>query len=148
MGLCPQNLCETVSTMYVLHMQYSRTLRPSTTASYHLGKAIMNILWGNHFYGRYLLLHSCYPWYSMRRNHKYVYVMAKVYRRIMYTLAPNFEANVYISPKLQTSRLMCTLAPNFEANVYISPKLQTLRLMCTLAPNFEANVYINPKLQT
>ena len=62
-----------------------------------------------------------------------VYVVAKVYRRLMYTLAPNFEANVYISPKLQTWRLMCTLAPNFEANVYISPKLQTLRLMCTLA---------------
>ena len=40
--------------------------------------------------------------------------MAKVYRRIMYTLAPNFEANVYISPKLQTLRLMCTLAPNFK----------------------------------
>ena len=54
-----------------------------------------------------------------------VYVVAKVYRRIMYTLAPNFEANVYISPKLQTLRLMCTLAPNFEANVYINPKLQT-----------------------
>ena len=61
-------------------------------------------------------------------HHKYAYVAAKVYRRLMYTLAPNFEANVYISPKLQTSRLMCTLAPNFEANVYIRPKLQTWRL--------------------
>ena len=55
----------------------------------------------------------------------YLYVVAKVYRRIMYTLASKFEANVYISPKLQTLRLMCTLAPNFEANVYINPKLQT-----------------------
>ena len=53
-----------------------------------------------------------------------VSVVAKVNWRIMYTLAPNFEANVYISPKLQTLRLMCTLAPNFEANVYINPKLQ------------------------
>ena len=59
---------------------------------------------------------------------KYVCVVAKVNWRLMYTLAPNFEANVYISPKLQTSRLMCTLAPNFEANVYIRPKLQTWRL--------------------
>ena len=46
-----------------------------------------------------------------------VYVVAKVYRRIKYTLAPNFEANVYISPKLQTWRLMCTLSPNLEAKV-------------------------------
>ena len=43
--------------------------------------------------------------------------MAKVNWRLMYTLAPNFEANVYISPKLQTWRLMCTLAPNLEAKV-------------------------------
>ena len=43
--------------------------------------------------------------------------MAKVYRRIMYTLAPKFEANVYISPKLQIWRLMCTLSPNLEAKV-------------------------------
>ena len=43
--------------------------------------------------------------------------MAKVYRRIMYTLAPKFEANVYISPKLQTWWLMCTLSPNLEAKV-------------------------------
>ena len=35
----------------------------------------------------------------------------------MYTLAPKFEANVYISPKLQTWRLMCTLSPNLEAKV-------------------------------
>ena len=55
---------------------------------------------------------------------RYVHVVAKVNWRLMYTLAPNFEANVYISPKLQTWRLMCTLAPNFEANVYI----QTWRL--------------------
>ena len=48
---------------------------------------------------------------------RFVYVVAKVYRRIKYTLAPNFEANVYISPKLQTSRLMCTLSPNLEAKV-------------------------------
>ena len=48
---------------------------------------------------------------------EYVSVVAKVYRRIKYTLAPNFEANVYISPKLQTSRLMCTLSPNLEAKV-------------------------------
>ena len=37
------------------------------------------------------------------------YVVAKVYWRIKYTLAPKFEANVYFSPKLQTWRLMCTL---------------------------------------
>ena len=30
----------------------------------------------------------------------HTYVVAKVNWRIMYTLAPNFEANVYISPKL------------------------------------------------
>ena len=47
----------------------------------------------------------------------YIYVVAKVNWRLMYTLAPNFEANVYISPKLQTWRLMCTLAPNLEAKV-------------------------------
>ena len=29
-----------------------------------------------------------------------VFVVAKVNWRLMYTLAPNFEANVYISPKL------------------------------------------------
>ena len=46
-----------------------------------------------------------------------IYVVAKVYWRIMYTLAPKFEANVYISPKLQTWRLMCTLSPNLEAKV-------------------------------
>ena len=40
---------------------------------------------------------------------KYVCVVAKVYRRIMYTLAPKFEA------KPQTS--------NLEANVYSIPKL-------------------------
>ena len=45
------------------------------------------------------------------------YVVAKVYWRLMYTLAPKFEANVYISPKLQTWRLMCTLSPNLEAKV-------------------------------
>ena len=49
--------------------------------------------------------------------HIYVYVVAKVYWRLMYTLAPKFEANVYISPKLQTWRLMCTLSPNLEAKV-------------------------------
>ena len=65
-------------------------------------------------------------------SYVHIYVVAKVNWRLMYTLAPNFEANVYISPKLQTWRLMCTLAPNFEANVYISPKLQTWRLMCRL----------------
>ena len=46
-----------------------------------------------------------------------VYVMAKVYWRIKYTLAPNLEAKVYFSPKLQTWRLMCTLSPNLEARV-------------------------------
>ena len=29
-----------------------------------------------------------------------VYVVAKVYWRLMYTLAPKFEANVYFIPKL------------------------------------------------
>ena len=77
-----------------------------------------------------------------------VSVVAKVNWRIMYTLAPNFEANVYISPKLQTLRLMCTLAPNFEANVYINPKLQTWRLMCTLFPNLEAKVNFNFQLRS
>ena len=53
-----------------------------------------------------------------RRNaNKFVYVVAKVYWRIKYTLAPKFEANVYFSPKLQTWRLMCTLSPNLEAKV-------------------------------
>jgi hypothetical protein len=33
----------------------------------------------------------------------YVYVVVKEYWRIKYTLAPKFEANVYFSPKLQTS---------------------------------------------
>ena len=51
-----------------------------------------------------------------------VSVVAKVNWRLMYTLAPNFEANVYISPKLQTWRLMCTLAPNLEAKVLSSDK--------------------------
>ena len=46
-----------------------------------------------------------------------VYVVAKVYWSIKYTLAPKFEANVYFSPKLQTWRLMCTLSPNLEAKV-------------------------------
>ena len=77
-----------------------------------------------------------------------VCVVAKVNWRLMYTLAPNFEANVYISPKLQTLRLMCTLAPNFEANVYINPKLQTWRLMCTLFPNLEAKVNFNFQLRS
>ena len=51
----------------------------------------------------------------------YVFVVAKVYWRIKYTLAPKFEANVYFSPKLQTWGLMCTLSPNIEAkvNLYI-----------------------------
>ena len=31
---------------------------------------------------------------------RFVYVVAKVYWRIMYTLAPKFEANVYSIPKL------------------------------------------------
>ena len=42
---------------------------------------------------------------------------------------------------------MCTLAPNFEANVYINPKLQTWRLMCTLFPNLEAKVNFNFQLR-
>ena len=50
----------------------------------------------------------------LKRNATNIYVVAKVYWRLMYTLAPKFEANVYISPKLQTCRLMCTLAPNFK----------------------------------
>ena len=48
--------------------------------------------------------------------------MAKVNWRLMYTLAPNFEANVYISPKLQTWRLMCTLSPNLETKVNVNKK--------------------------
>ena len=34
------------------------------------------------------------------KTHQFVCVVAKVNWRIKYTLAPNFEANVYISPKL------------------------------------------------
>ena len=56
----------------------------------------------------------------------YVCVVAKVYWRIMYTLAPKFEANVYISPKLQTWRLMCsTLSPNLEAKVNFNFQLRS-----------------------
>ena len=56
-------------------------------------------------------------------SREYVYVVAKVNWRIKYTLAPNFEANVYISPKLQTSKLMCTQSPNLEAKVNFSSQL-------------------------
>ena len=45
-----------------------------------------------------------------------VFVVAKV-NWIKYTLAPKFEANLNISPKLQTWRLMCKLSPNLEAKV-------------------------------
>ena len=54
---------------------------------------------------------------------KIIYVMAKVYWRIKYILAPNLEAKVYFSPKLPTWRLMCTLSPNLEAKVYSSDKV-------------------------
>ena len=53
--------------------------------------------------------------FTMLENH--VYIVAKVYWWIRYTLAPKFEANVYFSPKLQTWRLMCTLSLNLEAKV-------------------------------
>ena len=43
--------------------------------------------------------------YMLRNMSTYVYVVAKVYWRIKYTLASKFGANVYISPKLQTWRL-------------------------------------------
>ena len=75
----------------------------------------------------------------MRKNPS---VVAKVYWRQKYTFAPNFEAKVYFSLKLQTWWKKYTLAPNFGANVYIIPKLQTWRQKYTLALNFEANVYI------
>ena len=55
----------------------------------------------------------------------YPSVMAKVYWRIKYTLAPKFEANVYFSPKLQTWRLMCTLSPNLEAKVNFNFQLRS-----------------------
>ena len=61
--------------------------------------------------------------FTIFENH--VYVMAKVNWRIMYTLAPNFEANVYINPKLQTWRLMCTLFPNLEAKVNFNFQLRS-----------------------
>ena len=65
-----------------------------------------------------------------RYNHSfhtffYEYVVAKVNWRLMYTIAPNFEANVYISPKLQTWRLMCTLFPNLEAKVNFNFQLRS-----------------------
>ena len=52
----------------------------------------------------------------------YVSVVAKVYWRIKYTLAPKFEANVCFSPKIQTWRLMCTLSPNLETKVNVNKK--------------------------
>ena len=58
-------------------------------------------------------------------KHSNKYVVAKVNWRIKYTLAPNFEANVYISPKLQTWRLMCTLSPNLEAKVNFNFQLRS-----------------------
>ena len=48
--------------------------------------------------------------------------------RLMYTLAPNLEANVYISPKLQTWRLMCTLSPNLEAKVNFRSQISTFNI--------------------
>ena len=58
-------------------------------------------------------------------NLRNIYVMAKVYRRIKYTLSPNLEAKVYFCPKLQTWRLMCTLSPNLEAKVNFNFQLRS-----------------------
>ena len=48
---------------------------------------------------------------------KIIYVMAKVYWRLEFTLAPNVEAEVHFSPHLQTLRLEYTLTSKLGANV-------------------------------
>ena len=58
----------------------------------------------------------------VKSNIVLVYVVANVYWRQKYTFAPNFEAKVYFSLKLQTWRQKYTLVPNFEAKVLSSVK--------------------------